>query len=201
VTLTATWLLPIAIIPGTWQVYEIPPTPQITQGEIPSQPELNETKEAVSAETEEGEGPVEEVAPNKTENDPEQMGSTSQEPDQDQTWGSSPYSSTQQQQQGYWDLSPSVVWVPPEHGYPDPMYSSSSSFHYSSQLHYPPGAYFTPLPGYPTPIYGYYHPMNPEQTPETYESTAYEPIAPPPVVLHTVPLPSSRPNTPPRWRR
>jgi hypothetical protein len=59
VTLTATWLLPIAIIPGTWQVYEIPTTPQIIAGQMPSQPEPSETDNAVSAETQKEGGPVE----------------------------------------------------------------------------------------------------------------------------------------------
>ena len=192
-TLTATWLLPIAIIPGTWQVYEIPPTPQIARGETPSQTEPNETNDVLSTETQKEEGFTDETIPNKTEDVVEQMDSVSQESDQKEIWASSSH----QQPQGYWDPSPSVVWVPPEHGYPNPMYSSSNPFHYP-QSHYPPGAYFTPMPGYATSVYGYYQPINPEHTPETYESTMYEPIVPPPVVVNTVPLPSSRPNTPPR---
>ena len=193
-TLTATWLLPIAIIPGTWQVYEIPPTPQITQEQVPPQPEPIETGSVVAAETLNKGGPIEETAPNETEQVPEPIGSASQEPYQGQTWGTS---SNQQHPQGYWDPGSSVVWVPPEHGYPNPMYSSPGSFHYS-QSHYPPGAYFTPTPGYAPSMYGYYQPVNPEQTPETHEPITYEATAPPPLVVHTVPLPSSRPNTPPR---
>lgn len=196
-TLTATWLLPIAIIPGTWQVYQVPPTPQIDQGEVP---EPIETDDVAPDGTQKEGGPVEDTVFNKTGDVPEQlMGSTSQEPDQEQIWGSSSYSSKDHQPQEYWDHSPSVVWVPPEHGYPNPMYSSSnsSSFHYS-QLYYPPGAYFTPMSGYATSMYGHYQPVNSEQTPGTYGSTTYDFIAPPPVLVHTVPLPSSRPNTPPR---
>ena len=116
------------------------------------------------------------------------MDHISQEPDQEQIWGASYYPPTQQQPQGYWDPSPSVVWVPPEHGYPNPMDSSSSSFHYS-QLHYPPGAYFTPMPDYATSMYGYYQPVNAEQTPDIYDPTADEPTAPPPLLVNTVPLP------------
>ena len=196
-TLTATWLLPIAIIPGTWQVFEVPRTPtgdpqQIAEGQAPSQPGPSEADKAISAETRKEGGVVEEKV--LDEGVPEPKASTSQEPDQDQPWGSSSSSHTSGHQppQGY--------WIHPEGGYPDPMYSNSSSFYYA-QSHYPPGAYFTPMPGYATPMYGYYQPENPEQTPETYESTAYEHTAPPPVVVHTVPLPSSRPNTPPRRRR
>lgn len=187
--MTATWLLPIALIPGTWQAYEIPPTPQITQGEAPSQFESDEAGNVTSAQTQKEAGFAEKSVPEETENLPESKGSTSQEPRQDQAWGlSSSHTSEQQPPQGYWDPSPSVVWVPPEHGYPNPMYSSSSSFHYT-QSHYPPGAYFTPLPGYPTPMYGYYQPVDPEQTQETHDPTAYEPNVPPPVVVHTIPLP------------
>ena len=198
-TLTATWLLPIAIIPGTWQVYEIPTTPQITEGQASFRPEPNELDNAASAETQKGE-PIEETIPDGGA--PEHKASTSQEPDQAEAWGSqsSSYTSKHQPQQGYWDPDPSVTWIPPEHGYPNPMYSSSSSFHYA-QSHPPPGAYFTPTPAYTSPMYGYYQSADPEQKPETYEPTAYEPVAPPPVVVHTVPLPSSRPNTPPRRRR
>jgi len=200
VTLTATWLLPIAIIPGTWQAYEVPETPQITGGQVPPQPEPSEADNAVSAETQEQGGFIEEKAPD--EGTPEPKASTSQEPDQDQAWGSSSssYMSNHQPPQGHWDPTPSVMWIHPEQGYPNPMYSSSSSFHYA-QSHYPPGAYFTPISGYGTPMHGYYQPVNPEQTPETYETMAHEPTAPPPVVVNTVPLPSSRPNTPPRRRR
>ena len=199
-TLTATWLLPIAIIPGTWQVYEVPATPQITQGEAPSQTEPNETGDVASAETPpKEEGPIEKKVPDETENVPEPTGSTSQEPNKDEAWGSSSNTSNHHPPQGYWEPSPSIVWVPPEHGYPNPMYSSSSSFHYA-QPHYPPGAYFTPTPGYGTPMYGYYQPANPEQTPGAHDPTVYDFIAPPPVVVQTVPLPSSRPNTPPRRR-
>ena len=197
-TLTATWLLPIAIIPGTWQVYEVPPTPQVARGEALSQPEPNETDNVDSVETRKEGGSIDEIIPYEKENDPDKMGSTPQEPDQEQTWGSSSYTTKPQQPQEYWDPNPSVVWVPPEHGYPNPMYSSSSSFHYPQSYYPPPGVYFTPMPGYATPMYGYYQPVSPEQTPETYEPTGYEPSAPPPVVVHTVPLPSSRPNTPPR---
>ena len=202
-TLTATWLLPIAIIPGTWQAYEIPPTPlegprQIAGEQTPPQPD--QTDNAVSSGARKEGGVVEEK--DLDEEVPEPKASTSQEPGQDQSWGSpsSSHALGHQPPQGYWDPSPSAMWIHPEHGYPNPMYSSSSSFHYA-QSHYPPGAYFTPMPGYATPMYGYYQPTNPEQTPETYESTAYEHTAPPPVVVHTVPLPSSRPNTPPRRRR
>jgi len=204
VTLTATWLLPIAIIPGTWQVYEDPETlpedtPQITQVQTLPQPEPSETDNAVPDEAQKG-GFVE--GNDLDEGVPEPKASTSQEPVRDQAWGSplSSYTSAQPPPQGYWDPNPPVTWIPPEHGYPNPMYSSSSSFHYA-QSHYPPGAYFTPMPGYATPVHGYYQPMNPEQTPETHEPTSYEPTAPPPVVVHTVPLPSSRANTPPRRRR
>ena len=198
--MTATWLLPIAIIPGTWQVPDAPgawpeTTPQITQRQTLPQPEPSETDSAVSHETQKEEGLIEEKVPD--EGAPEPKASTSQDHDQGQAWGSpsSSYTSKHQPPQGYRDNSPSVMWIPPEHGYPNPMYSGTSSFHYA-QSHYPPGAYFTPVPGYATPTYGYYQPVNPEQTPETYE-----PTAPPPVVVHTVPLPSSRPNTPPRRRR
>lgn len=193
--MTATWLLPIAIIPGTWQVYQVPPTPQIIRGEAPSEPQHqpNETDDVASTETQKEGGLAKETIPSKKENIPEAMNPT---PDEEQAWGSSSYSSNQQQPQGYWEPSPSVAWVPQDHVYPHPMYSSSSSFHYS---HYPPGAYFTPIPDYATSMHGYYQPMNPEQTHQTYDPTAHEPTAPPPVVVHTVPLPSSRPNTPPRW--
>ena len=193
-TLTATWLLPIAIIPGTWQVFEVPETPQITQGEPPPQPESTNTDNAEIQR--EGESAIEKTY-GETEPVSESKATTSQTLDQDQAWGlsSSSYISGQQPPQGYWDPSPSVVWVPSEHGYPNPTYSSSGSFHYA-QPHYPPGAYFTP--SYPTPMYGYFQPTNLEQTHETYEPTLNEATAPPPVVVHTVPLPSSRPSTPPR---
>ena len=198
-TLTATWLLPIAIIPGTWQVYEIPTTPQITGGQTPSQHEPGESDNAVSVETQKEGGPIEGTIPD--EGAPEPKASTSQEPDQVEAWGSPMASSSKHQPpQGYWDPNPSVMWIPPEPGHPSSMYSSSSSFYYA-QSHYPPSPYFTPVPGYTTPMYGYYQPANPEQTPEMHEPTAHEPVAPPPVVVHTVPLPSSRPNTPPRRRR
>jgi hypothetical protein len=198
VTLTATWLLPIAIIPGTWQVYEIPTTPQIIAEQMLSQLEPDN---AVSAETQKEGGPVEGTVLDQGATEPK--ASTSQEPDQVEAWGSpsSSYTSKHQPPQGYWDPNPSVMWIPPEHGNPNPMYSSSNSFHYA-QSHYPPGAYFTPAPGYPTPMYGYYQPADPGQTPPGgHEPMADEPVAPPPVVVHTVPLPSSRPNTPPRRRR
>ena len=199
-TLTATWLLPIAIIPGTWQVYEIPTTPQITEGRMPPQLEPNESNNTASAETQKEEGPIEGKV--LDEGAPEPKASTSQQPDQAEVWGSpsSSHTSNHQPPQEYWDPNPSVMWNPPEHGYPNLMYSSSSSFHYA-QSHYPPDAYFTPAPGYATPMYGYYQPANPEQTPEMYQPTAYDFVAPPPVLVHTVPLPSSRPNTPPRRRR
>jgi len=189
VTLTATWLLPIAIIPGTWQVYEVLATPQITAGQMPPQFEPNQSDDAVSAETQEEGGHTEEKVPNETAPEPE--ASTSQEPDQAHAWASlsSSYTSTPQPPQEHWNPNPSVMWIPPEQGYPNPMYSSSSSFHYA-QSHYPPGAYPTPMSGYTTPMYGYYQPANPEQTHEMYEPTAYELAAPPPVVVHTVPLPS-----------
>lgn len=198
-TLTATWLLPIALIPGTWQVYEVPGTPQITEGQTPSQPESNKTNDVVSAETQKEGGPIEEEVPDEDVQEPE--ASTSQEPDQYQAWSSpsSSHTSKPQAPQDHWDPSPSLMWIHPEHGYPNPMYSSSSSFQYA-QSYYPPEAYFTSMPGYAVPMHGYYQPTNPEQTPETYEPMAYEPTAPPPVVVHTVPLPSSRPNTPPRRR-
>ena len=200
VTLTATWLLPIAIIPGTWQVYEIPTTPQITEGRVPPQPGPNESNNAVSAETQKEGGPAEGTV--LDEGAPEAKASTSQEPDQGEAWGtpSSSRTSKHQPPQGYWNPNYSVMWTPPEHGYPNPVYSSSSSFHYG-QSHYFPGAYSTPTPGYTTPTYGYYQLANPERTSETHEPTTHEPAAPPPVVVHTVPLPSSRPNTPPRRRR
>jgi hypothetical protein len=87
VTLTATWLLPIAIIPGTWKVFDVPETPQVSRGEVPSQPEPNEMDNVVPAETrKEGEA-VEENVSDETENIPEPKGSTSQEPDEDQAWG------------------------------------------------------------------------------------------------------------------
>ena len=196
-TLTATWLLPIAIIPGTWQVFEVPETPQITQGEPPSQHEPTNTDNVGRQKG--GESAIEKTYDEpepEPEPVPELKASISQKLDQDQAWGlSSSYISGQQPPQGYWDPSPSVVWVPSEHGYPNPTYSSSGSFHYA-QPHYPPGAYFTP--SYPTPVYGYFQPTNLEQTPQTYEPTLNEAAAPPPVVVHTVPLPSSRPSTPPR---
>ncbi|KAF9786799.1 hypothetical protein BJ322DRAFT_675737 [Thelephora terrestris] len=201
VTLTATWLLPIAIIPGTWQAYEVPATPQLTQGEVPSQPDPNETSNVVSVETQKEEAPVEKETLGEAGDVPKPTGSTSQKPDvyMDEAWGSSSCTSNYQTPQGYWDPSFSGVWVPPEHGYPNPMYSNSSSFYYA-QSHYPPGAYFTPNPDYATPTYGYYQPVHPEQTPQMYNTTTYDFIAPPPVVMQTVPLPSSRPNTPPRRR-
>jgi hypothetical protein len=203
VTLTATWLLPIALIPGTWQVYDpeaLPDAPQITEGQAPSQPEPSEADNAIAAETQKEEDPVEEKVRDETV--PEPKASTSQEPHKDQPWGSpsSSYTSKNQPPQGYWDPSLSGMWIHPEYGYPNPMYSSSSSSHFA-QSHYPPGAYFTPMPGYGTPMYGYYQPVNPQQTPETHEPMVEGPMAPPPVVMHTVPLPSSRPNTPPRRRR
>ena len=202
-TLTATWLLPIALIPGTWQVFEVPgtppaDTPRITEGQAPSQPGPGDADKVVSAETQKEGGVT--VGKVLDEGTPEPRASTSQEPDRDQDWGSPSASYTYQPPQGYWDPSNSAAWLHPDQGYPNPMYSSSSSFHYA-QSHYPPGAYFTPMPGYGTPMYGYYQPTNPEQTRETYEPTAYEHTAPPPVVVQTVPLPSSRPNTPPRRRR
>ena len=200
VTLTATWLLPIAIIPGTWQVYEVPGTPQLTAGQAASQPELNEgaVSAEVHAEAQKEGGPIEGKAPNQDV--PEPKASASQEPGRDQAWGSSStYISKQQQPQDHWDPSPSLMWIYPEHGYPNPMYSSSNSFHHTPS-HYPPGAYVSPMPGYAAPMYGYYQSANPEQPTETYESAAYGPAAPPPVLVHTVPLPSSRPNTPPRRR-
>jgi len=85
VTPTATWLLPIAIIPGTWQVYEIPTTPQITEGQMPPQPE-----------------------PNWSDN------ATSQEPDQGEALGtpSSSHTSKHQPPQGYWNPNYSVMWTP-----------------------------------------------------------------------------------------
>ena len=197
-TLTATWLLPIAIIPGTWQVYEIPTTPQITEGQMPSHPEPNQSDNAVSAETQNEGGPTQEKVTD--EGVPEPEASTSQEPDQAQAWWfqSSSYTSTPQPPQGHWNPNPSVMWIPPEQGYPNPMYSNSSSFHYAQS--HPPGTYFTPMPGYTTPVHGYYQPADPEQISEMYEPNAYEPAAPPPVVVHTIPLPSSRPNSPPRRR-
>ena len=204
-TLTATWLLPIAIIPGTWQAFEVPKTPQepalrMTEEQAPPQAEPSETDNAVYTEAQEEGGIVEEKALDEVV--PAPKASVSQEPDQDQVWGSPSfsYASKHQPPQGYWDPSLSGTWIQPDHGYPNPMYSSSSSFHYA-QSHYPPGAYFTPMPGYATPMYGYYQPANPEQTPETYEPAVYGDTAPPPVVVQTVPLPSSRPNTPPRRRR
>ena len=200
--MTATWLLPIALIPGTWQFYEVPPTPQVTQGETPPQVDLNETENATSSESQKDQGgPVEEESPSQTECAPEPKDSTSREPDQEQAWGSqsSTYTSKPQPPYEYWDPGPSVVWgPPPDHGYPNPMWSGSGSFHHA-QSHYPTqGAYITPIPGYGTPMYGYFQPANPEQSShEIYESTEYGPAAPPPVVINTVPLPSSRPNTPP----
>ena len=199
-TLTATWLLPIAIIPGTWQAYEVPTTPQLTAGQTPSQPELNEN--AVSAEVHAGvQGRGEPIEREALDEDvPEPKASTSQVPDQDHAWGSSStHVSKQQQPQDRWDPNPSVMWIYPEHDYPNPMYSSSNSFHHTPS-HYPPGAYVSPMPGYAAPMYGYYQPANPEQPSETYEQVAYESTAPPPVLVRTVPLPSSRPNTPPRRR-
>ena len=200
-TLTATWLLPIALIPGTWQAFEVPATPlgdtqQFTEGQALSQPEQGETDKTISAEAQKEGGVMEGKVLNDAVPGPE--ASTSQ----DQGWGSqsSSYASKHQPPQDYWDPSPSAMWNYPDHGYPNPMYSSSSSFHYA-QSHYPPGAYFTPMPGYGAPMYGYYQPVIPEQTSETYEPTAYEHTAPPPIVVQTVPLPSSRPNTPPRRRR
>jgi len=200
VTLTATWLLPIALIPGTWQVYEIPTTPQITERQTAPQPEPNESDNAVSVETQEGGGPIEGTVLDEGALEPK--ATTSQEPDQGEAWGSSSPSHTSKHQppQGYWNPDYSAMWTPPEHGYPNPMYSSSSSFHYV-QPHHPPGAYSTPTLGYTTPTYEYYRLANSEQTPETHEPTTGEPAAPPPVVVNTVPLPSSRPNTPPRRRR
>lgn len=193
VTLTATWLLPIAIIPGTWQVYEVPATPpentrQITGGQTSSQPESRETDDPVSDETREDDVTEEKVL---DENVPEPRASTSQEPGQDNPWGSpsSSHTSRYQPSQGYWDPNLSSTWVHPEHGYPNSMYSSSGSFQYA-QSHYPPGAYFTPMSGYATPMYGYGQPTNPERTPETHEQMTYEAPAPPPVVVKTVPLPT-----------
>lgn len=201
VTLTATWLLPIAIIPGTWQVYELPSTPQVTQGETPSQPEPNETDNPVSVETRKEVEPAAKMVGNETESPPEQKTSTSREPYQDQTWGSQSFSYVQKPQppQEHWDPNHSATWVPPEHGYPNPMYSNSSSFHYA-QSHYPPGGYYTPMSGYPTPIYEQYQPVNIEHPPETYQPTMYGPVAPPPILFQTIPLPSIQPNTPPRRR-
>jgi len=180
-----------------FDVFDVPGTPtetapRIAEAREPSQPEPSEGDKVISAETQKEGGVVEGKVLDKGV--PEPKASTSQGPDQDQEWGSpSP--------QSYWDPSHSAMWIHPDQGYPNPMYSSSSSFHYA-QSHYPPGAYFTPMPGYGTPMYGYYQPANPEQTPETYEATSYsEQTAPPPVVVQTVPLPSSRPNTPPRARR
>ena len=87
-TLTVTWLLPIVIIPGMWQVYEIPTTPQITEVQIPPQPEPNGSDNVVSSETrKEGEGVV------LDEGAPEAKASTSQEPDQGEAYGT-PSSST-----------------------------------------------------------------------------------------------------------
>ena len=193
-TLTATWLLPIALIPGTWQAFGVPATPlgdtpQTTGVQTPSQPEPGETDKTISAETEKEEGVMEGMT--LDEGVPEPKASMSQEPDQDQGSGSQSSSCAPKHQppQGYWDPRPSAMWIYPDHGYPNQIYSSSNSFHYA-QSHYPPGAYFMPMPGYGMPMYGYYQFANPEQTPETYEPTAYENTASPPVVVQTVSLPS-----------
>ena len=197
-TLTATWLLPIAIIPGTWQVYELPSTPQVTQGETPSQPEPNETDDPVSVETQKEVEPAEKMVVNDTESPPEQKASALREPDQDQTWGSQSFSYAQKPQppQEHWGSNPSATWASPEHGYPNPMYSSSSAFHHA-QPYYPPGGHYTYTP---MPIYEQYQPVSVEHPPETYQPAMYGPVAPPPVLFHTIPLPSSRSNTPPRRR-
>ena len=194
-TLTATWLLPLAIIPGTWQVYEDTGTSQITKGQASSQPRSGETDSAVSAESQSG-GPIE-------ENVPEPKTCASQEPDRNwQTWGplSSSYISKHQPSKGHWDPSPSVMQIHPQHGCPNPTHSDSSSFHYTYS-HYPPGAYFMPTFGYPMPMHSYYQPLDPEQTPELYEPTVYEPAPPPPVVLRTISLPdtASRPQSSPAF--
>lgn len=181
-TLTGTWLLPIAIIPGTWEVYEVPGAPRATQQQMNSQPGPTKADDTIYAETQQGDPRGERILDKGV---PGPKVGSLQEHDQN--------TSKDEPSQNRPDPGPSVLQTHPEHGHLDPMYSNSGAFHYN-QSQYPPGMFFTPTSGYPIPADGYHQPMNPEYTSEMYESPAYEPAAPPPVVLHTVPLPDTEPH-------
>ena len=181
-TLTGTWLLPIAIIPGTWEVYEVPRAPRAMQ-QMHSQSGPTEADDTIPAETQKA-GPREERILDKSVSRPRV--DPLQEHDQNR--------SEDELSQSRPDPGPSALQIHPEHGHLDPMYSNSCAFHYT-QSQYPPGMFFIPTSGYPIPADGYHQPMNPEYTSKMYEPPAHEPTAPPPVVLHTVPLPDTEPHS------
>jgi len=187
VTLTATWLLPIVIIPGKWQIHEASGTLQATEGQTAwSKPKPSGTDKPTTAEMQNEGGLIEEKSPD--ESVPEHEGHTLQELGRGWGWGSPPNPHHMSKNQ---NPAPPVTQVHPEHGYPNQMHSDSSDFHYA-QSHHPPGVVCMPMLSYPMPMHGYYPPVNLEQTFEMYE-----PTAPPPVLIHTVPLPNatSRPES------
>jgi hypothetical protein len=178
-TLTGTWLLPIAIIPGAWEACGTPRTPRDNQQQIPSQPRPSDTDDTVFAETQAGDPGDERILDKSV---PLIKVDSLRESGQN--------TSKDEPLQGHLGPGPSVLQTHPGRRHPDLMYSNPGSFHYT-QSQYPPGAFFVPISDYTIPADGHHRPMNPEYPSMMYELPACESTAPPPVVLHTVPLPDT----------
>ena len=182
-TLTGTWLLPIAVIPGVWDACEVPGTPWATRQQITSQPRPSEADDIIHAKTQRGD-PRDERALDKSI--PGSRVGSLQEHGQN--------TSKNEASQDHPDPGPSASQTHPKRGYPDPVYSNSGTLH-CTQSQYPPRAFFIPVSGCPIPADGCHRPTSTEYTSVMHEPPAREPKAPPPVVLRTVPLPDAEPRS------
>lgn len=136
-TLTGTWLLPIAIIPGVWEACEVPRAPRATQEQIPSPPRPSEADDIIPTETQKGNSRDERI-----------LHKSIPGPRVDSLRKQGQNTSKDEPSQDYLDPGPSILQTHPERGHPDFVHSSSGAFHYS-QSQYPSREFF--IPGYLVP--------------------------------------------------